>query len=480
MKLMNINISRLLLVVAATFALSSCNDFLNDIPKGQRIPATWADYNAFIKNTNTYHYHEMDQLFYLVGDQFLTPNKLNSDRFARANYYWDESVKRVEAMASTDKNPYFSAYEAIFAWNLIIEYAPEATECTNQQREMLIAQARVLRAMNYFYLANYFAAPYGPDNLQKLSVPMVTSSSVESPSPQVTIEKLYAFILDDLNKAVAALPEEGETRFHPTQAAGYGMLARVYLAMGNYEEALKNANAALALNDKLYDWIAFYNDDKKRFDDPNEYSASCKSNPEFENPENYLFRYGSSNDWQGIKGTAYALPAERATKFEKGDTRLITHWKDKTSSSGIRYFAGIYGLSSNKGGMRAAEMYYIKAECLARKGGEANIKEAMDLVNKVRKTRILPDDYKAWTASTTKEAVNKIFDDKANEFIQSQVIFCDYRRLNQDPEYARVLTRTEDKDTYRLQPTSHLWIMPFPMEAITNPGNGTLTQNVDK
>ncbi len=75
---------------------------------------------------------------------------------------------------------------------------------------------------------------------------MVTSSSVESPSPQVTIEKLYAFILDDLNKAVAALPEEGETRFHPTQAAGYGMLARVYLAMGNYEEALKNANAALA------------------------------------------------------------------------------------------------------------------------------------------------------------------------------------------------------------------------------------------
>lgn len=55
------------------------------------------------------------------------------------------------------------------------------------------------------------------------------------------------------------------------------------------------------------------------------------------------------------------------------------------SSSGIPYYAGIYALEMNKGGMRSPEMYYIKAECLARKGGEANIREAMELVNKVRK-----------------------------------------------------------------------------------------------
>lgn len=57
--------------------------------------------------------------------------------------------------------------------------------------------------------------------------------------------------------------------------------------------------------------------------------------------------------------------------------------------------------------MRSPEMYYIKAECLARKGGEANIREAMELVNKVRKTRILLEFYQDWTAATTKEAVEK-------------------------------------------------------------------------
>ena len=110
---------------------------------------------------------------------------------------------------------------------------------------------------------------------------------------------------------------------------------------------------------------------------------------------------------------------------------------------------------------------------MARKGGEANIREAMELVNKVRKTRIL-------LAATTKEAVEKIIRDKESEYIQTQVIYCDYRRLNKDPEYARTFPRTIEGKEYILKSDSHLWIMPFPREAVSNPGNGTITQNVEK
>ena len=98
--------------------------------------------------------------------------------------------------------------------------------------------------------------------------------------------------------------------------------------------------------------------------------------------------------------------------------------------------------------MRSPEMYYIKAECLARKGGEANIREAMELVNKVRKTRILPEFYQDWTAATTKESSGKIIRDKESEYIQTQVIYCDYRRLNKDPEYARTFPRTIEGKEY--------------------------------
>lgn len=477
MKKILIHIGSFLLLSAMLF-LASCNDFLNDIPKGQKTPKTWEDYNAFMKN-NTFPYFEMDQLFALMGDVFKTPSALNSSELTRAHYYWDESVDRT-LINSEDKNAYYSAYEALFYWNLIIEEVPEATECTEGQRQMLIAQAKVLRVMTYYYVANYYADQYCEQTKEKLSVPLVTSASVESASPQVTLEALYQFMLDDLNSAIDALPQTGESIFHPTKAAGYGMLARIYLSMGNYEKALENASLALEENDQLYDWIQFYNDDIDRFTDPTKYTTACKSDPEKENVENYVYHFSSMRFWNGISNTSYAITPERAAQFEEGDTRLLTHWKSRVSSSGIPYYSGIYGLEPNKGGIRTPEMYYIKAECLARRGGTNDIQEAMNLVNKVRKTRILPEYYQDWSATDTKDAVRKIIADKASEYIQNQLIFCDYRRLNKDPEYAFTLTKTIDGTTYTLSPDSHLWIMPFPIEVLNNPGNGTITQNVDK
>ena len=103
-------------------------------------------------------------------------------------------------MAGSDKNPYFNAYEGLFAWNLIVENVPEATECTQAQRDMLIAQGRVLRSMHYFFLTNYYADQYCEATKDKLSVPLLTSASVEAPSPQVTLQEMYEFLLDDLNK----------------------------------------------------------------------------------------------------------------------------------------------------------------------------------------------------------------------------------------------------------------------------------------
>ena len=40
-------------------------------------------------------------------------------------------------------------------------------------------------------------------------------------------------MLDDLNKAVEDLPVHSESILHPNRALGYGMLARVYLSMGD-------------------------------------------------------------------------------------------------------------------------------------------------------------------------------------------------------------------------------------------------------
>ena len=467
--------------IVLMLSTSGCTNFLGVIPKGQKIPKTLEDYNAFIRNNFSYHYYDSDQLYILMGDVFQTPTAVSSPSLTRTHYLADESVKRVDVMGGVDKQPYFGGYEGIFAWNLIIEEGSIVTDGTVEERNRLIAQARVLRAMHYFYLTNYYADQYSQSTRENLSVPLVTSPTVDAPSPQVTLEEMYGFLIEDLQQALReGLPTRSESILHPNLATGYGMLARVYLSMGNYEQALHYSSLALEQNDRLYDWIGYYMNDRARFDDPKNYVSRVNGNPETDNVENYIYGYGSTRGWMGLRSLSYAISTDRAALFEPGDTRLLTHWKFRTSAKGYSCYVGIYSVEMNRGGVRAPEMYYIKAECLARKGDAANISEAMDLVNAVRKTRILPEYYKPWSANSTEEAVKLIIRDKANEYIQNQVIYCDYRRLNKDPKYARNFTREVDGNTYTLQPDSHLWIMPFHPDVMSNPGNNPIRQNVDK
>lgn len=468
------------LLLAVVAMMTSCNDYLNEIPKGQKTPQTWADYNAFMKYTSI-QYFEIDLISLLMNDRVRSQTQLTSDDMVRAMYLWDETIDRTQytntASKHDNRKAYFSAYEQMFYWNLIIEQVPEATECTEEERQMLIAQAKVQRALTYFYLTNYFADQYCEATKTKLAVPLTTSASIEAPSPQVTLEEMYAFMVKDLTEAIPHLPKIGETIVHPNKAAGLSLLARVYLTMGDYDKALEISTQSLNENDKLYSWLDFYYDDQARFDDPSNRSTSCKTDPEKENVENNLFHFASMNMWSGVTQATYGITPERAAQFEEGDTRLLTHWKAYKSSAYGDYYYGIYGIEPNKGGLRSVEMYYIKAECLARRG---DLQGAMDLINAVRKTRILPEFYQDWTAATTAEAIDLIMDDKANEFIQNPVIFYDYRRLNKEGKYTRTITKTYNGETLTLSPNSHLWIQPFPIEVISNPGNGTITLNVNK
>ncbi len=464
-------ISLLGLILTAT----SCDDFLNEIPKGQKTPQTWEDYNAFMRNNST-SYYDIRQIQYLMGDVYRSPSALNSSELTRANYLFLEDVDRT-AINNTDKDAYYGAYEMLFYWNLIIENGMDATEATDQQRRMLVAQARVLRAMTYHFIVNYHADQYCESTKNLPAVPLATSADVSASTPQGTIQEVYDLIISDLLAAVDDLPANGETILHPTKAAGYGMLARAYLSMGNYTEAQNAAEKALAENNSLYDWVKFYEDNKTRIENTAKWSSSTIGNPEVDNCENYVYHVSSMAYWSGQSGSTLTMPVERAEKFEPGDIRLIGHWRYYRTSAGLEYYRGIYGNEPNFCGIRAAEMYYIKAECQARKGEWQN---ALETVNTVRRTRFLPEYYTDLTASDKDDAINKIIDDKANEFVQTQVIFCDYRRLNKEGLYPRTLTRTVDGVTYTLSPTSHLWIMPYPIQVLDNPGNNPIVQTVDK
>lgn len=460
-----------LVLAAALLTASSCTDFLNILPKGQKIPTTLTDYEAFLRNEYSVMRTDVTEAIVLDNDRYVTPSYLNYYPLYAANYFWDQTADRV-ALNKSDESTYYTAYSAISYCNLIVENAPDATEATDVEKNVVIAYAKVVRAMNYFMLANFYADTYDKTTAStKLSVPLIESADINAPSAQVPIQKIYEYIIDNVNEALDYLPDMGVTMLHPGKGAAYAFLARVYLQMSDFTNALKYSDMALEINGNLYDWTAYYAKYQTQIEKASSYTRT-PSPMNYDYVENYNFRHGSTYYASSENG----INEWRAAQFEEGDAKFLARWKVRTVGTETYHYSTLTGLF-NYGGMTTVEVYLIKAECLARGG---DVSGAMAIVNKIRKTRILAAKYSDQSASNLADAMDKIMTLKRNELILTLTPFADMRRLNNEGTYKRTLTKTVGTTTYTLAPDSYMWTMPFPQGATDNPGNGTLTQNVSK
>lgn len=464
-------------VLLCSLVFSSCNDYLDIVPKGNKIPTTLADYEALLRDEYTIGQTPISNALYLLNDYYVTTSNLNSPTLTRANYMWDETADRI-LLNNADESTYYQLYAAISSCNLIIENVPSATEATDAQRAEVIAYAKVIRSLCYFVLTNYYADTYdAATSNEKLSVPLITSANIDAPSQQVTIQAMYDFIIRGVEEAIdGGLPEQSMTVLHPNLGAAYALLARVYLQMMNYEEALRYANLALEQNDQLYDWNAYYDAHRTAIENPEDYTG-LPTPTDYSYVENYYFRCG--NNSPNYTTNELNIPIERGERFEEGDARFMSRWK-RYSENMDTYYRGIGNGYFNWGGLTTTEVYLIKAECLARQAQNGDFGEAMNVLNTVRQTRIRPEVYQPLSASTLAEALELIRRTKDNELIFSIVPFADARRFNQEGTYARTMTKTYEGETYTLRPDSHLWTMPFPAGAVNNPGNGSIQQNVER
>ncbi|MFC5682395.1 RagB/SusD family nutrient uptake outer membrane protein [Flavobacterium sp. MAHUQ-51] len=452
-------------------SLSSCESYLDDVPKGKKIPETLADFEAMLRYEYGNHRVDITQAQNLLNDKWQSSGTLSFYPLYKANYFWDETINRIP-LNNADETTYYASYGAINAFNLIIENALVSKDATEDAKRVVWAQAKVLRAMTYFNLVNFYADTYDATTAStKQSVPLITSANVNAPYTQISIQAMYDFMLKDMEEALPYLPKVGATILHPTIGTANAFYARIYLQMNNYTKALEFAEKALAENNQLYDWTAYYEANKTQIENATSYIRTT-SPMGFNYVENYSFRHGSSNN----NSSESTIPYERGNEFEAGDAKFKSRWKIRTVGADTYYFGTIQGFF-NLGGITTAEIYLIKAECLARKN---DLTGAMNAVNTVRKKRILSTSYADLTATTVAQAMGHIMKTKRNELILSIVPFCDIRRWNHEGTYTTTLTKVVEGKTLTLSPTSHLWTMPFPQGAIDNPGNGTLTQNVTK
>lgn len=132
-------------------------------------------------------------------------------------------------------------YRLIKAANEIIDAAGGDEATPSGDNGVYYAQAKALRAHSYFNLVNLYARPYLEDKTA-LSIPLYRTQLTVEAAPKSSVEDVYKLIIKDLTDAIPLLegyvrPSGQKDQINANVAKG--ILAYVYLTMGDYANAAK-------------------------------------------------------------------------------------------------------------------------------------------------------------------------------------------------------------------------------------------------
>ncbi|MEX2567857.1 MAG: RagB/SusD family nutrient uptake outer membrane protein [Cyclobacteriaceae bacterium] len=129
-------------------------------------------------------------------------------------------------------------YTAIYRSNLIIDRVPEI-DMNEERKQEILAEARFIRASNYFYLFDIF----GP-------VPLITSSEleIEARPARATREEIIGFIESELLAVSQILPVDSRNYGRANKGIALSLLTKFNLNNKKWQEAAETALMVIDLN----------------------------------------------------------------------------------------------------------------------------------------------------------------------------------------------------------------------------------------
>jgi hypothetical protein len=278
-------------------------------------------------------------------------------------------------------------YRSIGEANLFLKNLAGAQGVTPAKIAQYTGEAEFIRSLNYFYLVNLWAQPYGTLGATQLGVPLVLTSSdapfdASNQVPRATVAAVYAQLEKDLLDAEAKLPVNySEPSFsdvaRATKGAAQALLARVYLYEHKYTEALAYANKVIAggysLNNDPVTPFRTYTTKESIFSVANNGADNPNTNWALGQHYNPTLRgdIQVSDNYVSLMDTLVDLRYKN----------LII--KTGTGTSSV-YWSGKYqGVTDWVPVLRYSETLLIKAEALANLAGGVD-GDAVKLVNQVR------------------------------------------------------------------------------------------------
>ena len=438
--------------------LTGCNDFLDIKPKGEKIPKTVTDYETLLnyesvqKVSDTYPTYLTDDVYLPDVAQGTATPGLNSVDQSIINLYLFKKDVFGEAQ---DDGFWFASYNRIYYYNTVIDNIMDAEGPSEQQKHSIRAEALISRALEYLYLVNGYAKHYDVRTADTdPGVPLILDEDISKKDlVRASVKDVYAQIQSDLQAALPNLPAQPKgNAFRASKAAGYGILAKMYLYMGNYAEALKVANAVLEMNNSLLDL--------KKYAVVKVQSSIGRTNvpQDIDNPENIYIKFAPYV--YGLSSKVFGSD-ELISLFSEDDMRLQVYFTKNFRNIPTDKYVWAPYLRANLA-VSSPEIYLIAAECEAREG---SVERAMTLINKLRDNRI--KNNTDIVATDRNDALQKVLEERRRELTMSGMVrYIDLKRLNQESQFAKTVTHVTGEGTFSLEPNSPLYVLPIPAKVM--------------
>jgi tetratricopeptide (TPR) repeat protein len=416
--------------------------------KADVVPISLEDFQALLDNESIINYG-YPSLAVISSDNYYNNDDiaLNGGAASERNAYrWLSDIYEGTISTSSD---WSYPYRIVSYCNVALKglEAINTTPSNISDYNNVKGNALFHRAFAYFNLLTSYAKPYDKTTAgSNLGVPLKLEPDINEMVSRQSVEQCYNQVLTDLKTAAGLLPENPQFKTRAGKTAVYALLAKVYLTMDDYANALQYSKLALGLNDKLLNYNTIS-------------PAPTYPFPTYQTGNVEVIYYALTGSYAAISIANLNVDDNLYNFYNANDLRKTLFFG--SNANGTKTFRGRYtGIANLFSGLATNELYLIKAECEARLG---NFGDSMNTLNALLITRWATNTFIPFNASSETEALNIILTERRKEIPFTGLIrWQDLRRLNKDVRFARTLTRTIAGQTYTLAPNDKRYVLPIP------------------
>lgn len=449
-RIVNILLCLLIYVIAA-----SCNKewFNEKASRNQIVPSTVTDLeqlldNIFVMNAFTPGLTEIaSDGHYTPDDKLISLSNSESNNAMKNAYTWSRVYPYLQI------HDWNYGYQKIFYANVVLDglrrIQPKSDEL--DQYNSVRGNALFHRAKAYFDLAQEYAMPFKKESASSdLGLALTLNADVTKNAIRSSVSETYEQIISDLMLAKDLLPLNPKFKTRGSKVSALALLAKVYLTMGNWEQALLFSDSTLKFKNDLLD-----------------FNEIPETNPTLGIFNKEVIFHCTMSNWGLVFVPTYILiDTNLYNKYDKNDLRKTRFFEN---NAGEISFKGTYNQDILPfSGIATDEVYLIRSEAFVR---DHQLSKGLDDLNYLLRTRWnRKASYVNYETSDEVAALRKILEEREKELLLRGIRWSDLRRLNLEQDFKKSIKRVVGNETYILDPNSYKYTFPIPDDEISLSG----------